>query len=70
MARAVIEDYLVAWNIEKDQGGISVKAAGSSDYRKVPISTYQEFLALLTLLQGPKAIYYDSDRTYFATRPD
>jgi len=67
MARAVIEDYMVAWNIGQDRGRITVKSEGSDSYREVPLTSYQEFLSLLVLLQGPKAVYYDSDGKYFAT---
>lgn len=67
MTRSVIEDYVVAWHIGNDRGRIKVKPEGLDDFKEIPLTSYQEFLSLLVLLQGPKTVYYDSDEKYFAT---
>ncbi len=69
MTQAVVTDYRVAWKIEDNVGRITVRLGSSEEYRPVPLSNFNEFMALLTLLQGPKAVYYDSDHKAFATMP-
>ena len=67
MAKKIVVDYRAAWNIAKDTRGISVRLEGSNNFAKIPLSSYEEFMALLVLLQGRKTVYYDSDATAFAT---
>lgn len=69
MARAVVTDYRIAWKLEDNLGKIRVRLGSSNRYRNVPLTDFNEFHALLTLLQGPKAVYYDSDFKAFATMP-
>lgn len=69
MAKRVVTDYQVGWKLKDNVGGIAVKLESSEKYSQVPLSNVNEFHALLTLLQGPKAVYYDTEKKMFATIP-
>ena len=69
MAKKIVLDYKVAWNVGRDAGVIGVKLEGISSYKKLPIDNVAEFQALLTLLQGPKAVYIDTKKNIVATAP-
>lgn len=67
MAKKIVSEYKVVWKLKDDVGGIFVKLGSSSKYQKIPLSNIGEFQALLTLLQGPKPVYYDTTKELFAT---
>lgn len=49
----LISDYRVAWNINRNVGEIKVKYANANQFTTVPLSNASEFIAVLTILQGP-----------------
>ena len=69
MAKKAVLDYRVAWKLENNVGRVWVKLESSNQYKQVPLTNYDEFIALLLLLQGPKGVFYDTVAKVFATSP-
>lgn len=69
MAKKVDNDYGVAWKLDNNVGRIGAKLGSSSNYSEIPINSHEEFQSLLILLQGSKAVFYDSEKRFFATVP-
>lgn len=67
MASKLVLDYHAEWKISNDSGKLKLRFQGSNRYVAVPLTSYQEYLALLTLLQGPKGVYYNNDTNTFGT---
>lgn len=68
MAGKLVVGYKAGWEISSDDNGISVKVDGSNKYQNVKIQKAAEFIAILTMLQGPHNVYYDKSKTRFFLR--
>ena len=58
MAAPAVTDYRAVWNIEKNFGSIAVKIQGKKKGFKLKIENAAEYLALLSLLQGEKTVFF------------
>ena len=67
MSNAVIVDYNITWALGSDAGRIDIKTELSNRYIRVRLSNPHEFGLIMTLLQGPKSVRYDTDHGVFST---
>lgn len=66
MAQAPVIDYKISWKLPTNEARIHVKFPGTN-WNQVPVSGIQEFHALVAILQGPKAVFYDTVNKVFST---
>jgi len=62
-----VTDYRAVWNAEKNRGNIMIKVQGTNKGQDVKVGNAAEFLAILTLLQGPKTVF--AKPPFFDTKP-
>jgi len=71
MSEVRIVDFVAGWDIDDNRGIIKVQLEDDSEYHTVrDIDNPSEFHIVLTLLQGPKPVFYNSARRAFITKPD
>lgn len=66
MAQRAVVDYKVFWNLPGNAPRLDVKLEGAR-WSRVPLDSFSEFMALLALLQGPKAVFFDVQAQTFST---
>jgi hypothetical protein len=67
MAKELIEDYRLGWDIAHNVGRVALKIVGGDNYRDVPISSNEEFIAIATLLNGRKKVFVEFAQRRFET---
>lgn len=71
MSGVRVVDFVAGWDIDDNRGLIKVQLENGSDYHSVPdIDNPNEFHIILTLLQGPKPVFFNSQRRAFVTKAD
>lgn len=70
MPQLQIIDFIAGWDLDDNNGAIKVKFANQADYQTIPqMNDRYEFHIILTLLQGPKPVFYNTDKRSFYTKP-
>lgn len=67
MPKYLVTDYKIDWHVERDRGRIQFKFKGIRGAKPFLPSGAVEFLSAITMLQGPKPVYYDSDKKVLST---
>ena len=62
-----IIDYHITWDMNNDFGSIAVTLESMPNLVTLNITSPHEFEALITLLQGRKALYYDTQYNLITT---
>ncbi len=71
MPEVRVLDFVAGWDIDDNRGIVKVQLESGSDYHAVPdIDNPNEFHIILTLLQGPKPVFFNSERRAFVTKAD
>ena len=65
MVGRAVTDYQADWDINKNKGNIKIKLQGRNKIINLKISNAAEYLAVLTMLQGPKNVYARSPKILY-----
>ncbi len=57
MAAPAVTDYRAVWDVKQNRGNIQIKVQGKSKAMNLKISNAAEYVAVLTLLGGPKTVF-------------
>jgi len=67
MAKFLIADYRIEWNLAKDKGSAWVKPDSKKTFTEIPMSSNSELLTIIALLDGPKPVFIDTKKRTIAT---
>lgn len=67
MAGKLIVDYTVEWYYNEDRGILRFKLENSKRFAKYTVKGNGNYVALLTLLQSEKPVFYDRLKKRFTT---
>lgn len=67
MPKKLIDDYRLWWDMDDDEGFVSLRLEGSSRYKKIRLENVPQFNLVTNLLNGPKAVFVDTDKRGFGT---